>query len=67
MSYRFKTGQQVEILRSTLRSAAPGHYIIVACLPVEGDGPKYRLKSRDEKHERVVAERDLLDAIEIPA
>jgi hypothetical protein len=65
--HRFRQGQQVEIVRSTMRFAAAGVYEVVALLPLEGDGPKYRLKGRNEKHERVVAERDLLDALEVPA
>ncbi|HVX98269.1 MAG TPA: hypothetical protein VHA55_00595 [Pseudorhodoplanes sp.] len=59
--YRFRIGQQVELLHSTLRSAADGRYRITALLPLESDGPKYRLKGNNESYERVVAEHDLLE------
>jgi hypothetical protein len=59
--HRYRIGQQVELLPSTQRSSASGAYNIVALVPMEGDGPKYRLKSDNERHERIVSERDLTE------
>jgi hypothetical protein len=59
-SHRFKVGQTVDLIQSTFRSAATGQYEIVSLRPVDGDNPQYRIKSRSESHERVVAESDLL-------
>jgi hypothetical protein len=42
------------------RLAASGHYQIVSLRPSEGESPQYRIKSRSEAHERVVAESDLI-------
>lgn len=61
--HRFRLGQHVELLHSTQRSAAAGRYQIMALLPLESDGPKYRLKGLKETHERVVSERDLLETV----
>jgi hypothetical protein len=58
--HRYKVGQIVEILPSTMRSAALGHYEIVQLVPCDANDPQYRVKSRDEKHVRVVPERDLV-------
>jgi hypothetical protein len=63
--HRFKVGQIVEILPSTLRSAATGDYEIVRLVPCDSNDPQYRIKSRNEKHERVVAERDLVGVLDI--
>jgi len=63
--FRFHIGQQVELLHSTQRAAAGGRYRITALLPIEFDGPKYRLKGSREKHERIVSERDLLETDDI--
>lgn len=62
--YRYKVGQIVEILPTTLRSAAPGAYEIMRLVPLEGGAARYCLKSRDEKHERIVPEHDLLPVVE---
>jgi hypothetical protein len=58
--HRFKVGQSVDLIQSTFRSAASGHYEIVSLRPAEGGNPQYRIKSRSESHERVVAESDLI-------
>lgn len=58
--HRFKIGQIVEILPTTLRSSAPGQYEIVRLVPCDSNDPQYCIKSRIEKHERIVSERDLL-------
>jgi hypothetical protein len=59
-SHRFKVGQSVDLIPSTFRSAAKGHYEIVSLRPADGQTPQYRIKSRSESHERVVAESDLV-------
>jgi hypothetical protein len=60
MSHRFKIGQMVELLPTTLRAAAPGVYEIVRLIPIESGAPQYCLKSTGERHERIVAEHDLV-------
>lgn len=63
-AHRFKAGQMVELLPTTLRAAAPGVYQIVRLIPLESGAPQYCLKSLDERHERVVTEHDLFAATE---
>jgi hypothetical protein len=58
--HRFKIGQHVELVPTTLRSAAPGAYEIVRLIPIESGPPQYCLKSRAERHERIVSEHDLM-------
>ncbi len=58
--HKFKVGQTVDLIPSTFRSAARGHYEIVSLRPAEGGNPQYRIKSKSESHERVVAENDLI-------
>jgi hypothetical protein len=60
-AHRFKIGQAVDLIASTSRSAASGRYEIVSLRPTDGGGsPQYRVKSKSENHERVVAESDLV-------
>lgn len=61
--HRFKVGQSVEIQPSKLRPAAQGIYSITRLLPCDADDPQYCVKSEDEKHERIVPERDLLEPV----
>jgi hypothetical protein len=58
--HKFKVGQSVDLIQSTFRSAAAGQYEIVSLRPADGENPHYRIKSRSEAHERVVAESDLI-------
>jgi hypothetical protein len=58
-THRFKVGQIVDLVPSMSRSAASGQYEIVSLRPADGENPQYRIKSRREAHERVVAESDL--------
>jgi hypothetical protein len=62
--YKFKVGQTVELVATSFRAAESGYYEIVGLRPIEdGDGnPLYRVKSKGEPHERVVAESDLIPA-----
>lgn len=59
LTHKFKVGQTVELIPSISRAAASGQYQIVSLRPAEGDGFQYRIKSRNEAYERVVAESDL--------
>lgn len=59
-SHRFRVGQTVSLVQSLSRSAAAGEYQIVSLRPADGETPHYRIKSRTETYERVVAESDLI-------
>jgi hypothetical protein len=59
MSNRFRSGQSVRLVRSSLRSAADGEFKIVRPLPDDGGETQYRIKSVREPHDRVVKESDL--------
>lgn len=61
-SHKFKVGQTVELVATSFRSAESGHYEIVGLRPIEdgNSNPLYRVKSKGEPHERVVAESDLI-------
>ena len=58
--HKYRVGQSVDLLPSTFRSAARGNYEIVSLRPAEGGNPQYRIKSKSETHERIVAESDLI-------
>ena len=59
LTHKFKVGQTVQLIPSITRTAASGHYQILSLRAAEGDGLKYRIKSRSEAHERIVSEGDL--------
>jgi hypothetical protein len=59
-THKFKVGQSVDLMPSTVRSAAKGLYEIVSLRPAEDGSPQYRIKSKSETHERVVGESDLM-------
>jgi hypothetical protein len=59
-THKFKVGQTVDLVQSVSRSAASEHYEILSLRPAEGGSPQYRIKSRNESYERVVAESDLI-------
>ena len=58
-AHKFKVGQTVGLLPS-LRSGARGAYQIVSLRPSEDGTKQYRIKSKEEAYERVVAESDLV-------
>lgn len=58
--HKFKVGQTVELVPSMSRRAAGGHYRIVSLRPADGENLQYRIRSKSESHERVVAESDLV-------
>jgi hypothetical protein len=59
LTHKFKVGQTVDLIPSISRFAANGHYQIVSLRPGDGETPQYRIKSRHEPYERVVAETEL--------
>ena len=62
MSHKFTVGQIVELEPRLLQAAAPGRYEVRQLMPLldrDPTDPVYRIKSIDEKHERVAAESDL--------
>ena len=62
MSHRFSVGQAVVLVPRVLQPAAPGEYEVLRLMPApdrDPDEPVYRIKSIDEKHERVAPESDL--------
>jgi hypothetical protein len=59
-AHKFKIGQTVNLIPSKGRSAASGHYEIISLRPADGGSPQYRIKSKNESHERVVSEGDLI-------
>ena len=63
--HKFQVGQTVDLISSISRFAANGHYEIVSLRPTDGDIPQYKIKSRQEPHERVVSENDLVPAAEL--
>jgi hypothetical protein len=60
--HKFSVGQAVVLVPRVLQPAAPGEYEVLQLMPAgdrEPGDPSYRIKSIDEKHERVVVESDL--------
>jgi hypothetical protein len=58
--HRFKIGQMVEVMPTTLRAAVTGRYEIIRLVPCDSNDPRYRLKSQDEKYERILSETELI-------
>jgi hypothetical protein len=65
LTHKYKVGQAVDLISSITRFAANGNYQIVSLRPADGEIPQYRIKSRKEPHERVVAEIDLIPAADL--
>jgi hypothetical protein len=62
MAHKFNIGQTVELEPSLLRSIVQRPYEIRHLIPAsdrDPDNPCYRVKSVDEKHERVVLESEI--------
>jgi hypothetical protein len=62
VSHKFSVGQVVDLIPRILRAAASGQYEVRQLMPAsdrDAGDPSYRVKSIDEKHERVVLESDL--------
>lgn len=62
--HAYKLHEWVDVVPSTLRSAAPGRYQIVRLIPIDGNAPRYCIRSAREKHDRVVSEYDLTRSVE---
>ena len=58
MSPKFKPGQIVELVRGD-RLAPRGAYEVIRTMPSETGEPRYRVRSIQEPHERVVWEHEL--------
>jgi hypothetical protein len=62
-AYLYKVGQDVRLNGGSMeRLHAAGVYRITGRLPIEGDTPKYRIRSEDERHERVASQDTLVPA-----
>lgn len=62
-AYLYSVGQDVRLNGGSMeRLHAAGVYRITARLPIEGDTPKYRIRSEDERHERVASQDTLVPA-----
>ncbi len=62
MAHKFSIGQIVELEPNSLRSIVRGPYEIRHLIPAsdrDPDDPCYRVKSVDEKHERIVPESEI--------
>jgi len=57
--HKFQIGQFVDLIPRVVRRAAKGSYEITRLVPENEHDPHYRIKSRDEPHERVVPESEL--------
>jgi len=57
--HKFKLGQLVELRQTRVIYAPPGPHEIVRLLPEDSGVPLYRLRSREENHERVAKETEL--------
>jgi hypothetical protein len=65
-SHRFAIGQSVRLnTRFGLSDKVAPSYRIVAILPARDNSPQYRIRSDEERHERVATE-DSIEAIEAP-
>jgi hypothetical protein len=70
MAHKFSIGQIVELMPKVLRAAAAGPYEIRYLMPPSDNDPRepfYRIKSIEEKHERIAPESELTlaDAAEL--
>jgi len=59
LMHKFHVGQYVDLMPRVIRRAANGIYEITRLVPENESDPQYRVKSRDEPHERVVSESEL--------
>lgn len=65
MSHKFSIGQKVDLVHRMLQTAPRGQYEVRQLMPAsdrDSGDPTYRIKSIDEKHERVAMESDLTAA-----
>lgn len=65
MSHKFSVGQIVDLAHRMLQTAPTGQYEVRQLMPAsdrDADDPRYRIKSMEEKYERVASESDLTPA-----
>lgn len=63
-SHRFAIGQSVRLIsRFDLSLKTTVIYRITGTMPEQGDSPQYRIRSDEERHERVASE-DCLERVE---
>jgi len=65
VSHKFSVGQIVDLAHRTLQTAPTGQDEVRQLMPAserDADDPRYRIKSMEEKYERVAAESDLTPA-----
>jgi hypothetical protein len=66
LKHEFRVGQIVELKPNLMRIAAAGPYEITRLMPepdVNSESPRYRIKSSEEIHQRIVPESDLMRPI----
>ena len=58
--HKFASGQSVQFSPGAMDGDAPrGRYVVTLCLPDDGIGFQYTIKSHDDAHERIVREQRL--------
>lgn len=63
-SHRFSVGQSVRLKRKFgLSPATAENYTITGMLPARDNSPQYRIRSDEEKHDRVTTE-DTLEGLD---
>jgi hypothetical protein len=64
--FKFQVGQTVTLIPSRLDPHVPaGTYVIQRQLPAEGNDLRYRVKSNQDGHERVVPEAQLQASVKL--
>ena len=58
-NYKFRIGQLVRLSPAASRNASGGVYAVTKQLPENAGEYKYRIKSTNEPHERLVRESEL--------
>ena len=62
MTHKFKMGETVRFQHSTrFFNTGSGRYDVIKQLPKKDGEPEYRIKSRNEPHERTAKESELID------
>jgi hypothetical protein len=58
-THKFHVGQLVQLIPSISRNVSGGTYEVIKKLPESGGEFEYRIKSMNERYERVVRESEL--------
>lgn len=67
-AHRFAVGQSVQLRRRFgLSPATAESYRITGLLPAADNSPQYRIRSDDERHDRVATEDSLEELLSAPA